>query len=527
MVTVNMIAEYLSDCNVAFLPECGVRRFGYVVIAAEDAGSADVPSPAPSGAGDDPVLCCLPPQAARERLRNDDGSWALVVYQGEDAFEAPVHLMERTIFCRTSRSYASVAADLQRLFLAMGRWVDSLRTALLQGSSYQGLLDCSEAVLGNFVSLSDSEFRLMAYTRSIPIDDPVSQEVVRLGYHPASTIELFRRHNALRDWEVQTRVEVKPAVMTRYPTLDYVFRSFGSYFVHVVMQCNNRPPTPALRDAFQLLVDHVDHVVRQSRSERFAQDTEATRLFGDLIDHRFISRDDLARRLGALGLAEAGPYQMAVLSFPGGADEKSLAGYYAQRAKESLPSCVIGTRDAQVLVVDPTVGLEGPQLPQLQAFVNAQDCAAGLSEPFESLTDLPSAYQQARQALSLSTGPRPSLARSFDPEPPLPLYRFRDCLAAYVVEVAKTNNRLIGASADHGITAQLAAFDREHGTEDLRLLYVFLRNERNVRLTCEELFMHRSTLLYRIGRMQERLGFDLDDAATRQRILMEYLIRTA
>ena len=96
-----------------------------------------------------------------------------------------------------------------------------------------------------------------------------------------------------------------------------------------------------------------------------------------------------------------------------------------------------------------------------------------------------------------------------------------------MAEAAKASSHLVEHSARSGIVPRVVRFDEQHGTGDARLLYCYLRNERNARITCEELFLHRSTLLYRIERMQERFGFSLDDAATRQRILAEYLVLPA
>ena len=93
--------------------------------------------------------------------------------------------------------------------------------------------------------------------------------------------------------------------------------------------------------------------------------------------------------------------------------------------------------------------------------------------------------------------------------------------------VANNNNQLVAYCVENGILAHIAAFDEKHGTDDLRILFHYLANERKVSVTCEALFLHRNTLLYHIKRLQERFGFDLDDYHTRQQIMMEYLLAPA
>ncbi len=520
MITPALIAEHLDGCNLAFSPADAGRRFAFLAVLSPDAAS-DEALVTPE------VLTCGTPAEALAHLKAHPEAWTLVIYGTDEMFELPSPLPPHALFCCSSLPTAQVISRLQGLFFTLGSWEAALDAALLRGGSYQDLLDISEEVLGNFITVSNSEFRLLAFTRSIAIDDPVAQEVVALGYHSPDVVENFKRHGVMRNWETQTKIGFRSAGLTRYPAYDYVFRSHGNYFLHVVMQCNNRPPSPGLRDAFQVLVDHIELAVRQEREERYHLSDEPSRLFGDLINHRPLTRAEIERRLGSVGLAPEGSFALAALSFSDNAAEGQYLPYYAHHARLALPQCAVGAHGPYLLVLDPEGALAESRIAPLQTFVNRHPCAGGISEPFTRIGDFPLAFQQAKAAVDLATSSQPPLALRLDEQPAVPLYRFGDRFGAYVASVAKVNNRLVAHTADHGIVAAVAAFDREHGTEDLRLLYAFLRNERNVRLTCEELFMHRSTLLYRIARMQERLGFSLDDPATRQRIMTEFLIRSA
>lgn len=526
-----MISEYLSECSVAFMPSASSRRFHSLTVLEPHA--PDIPATPDEASPADRLrrqlvpgepLYCGRPSEALTYLVQYPHAWIFVIFEDEERFEAPRNFGDHLILCRTSSSYGETLERLQHLFQVMASWVQAMKTAILQGGSYQNLLNCSEDVLGNFISISDSEFRLLAYTRNTPIDDPISQDVVRLGYHAPEIIEQFRVHNALRDWQTQTRIETKPAGFTVHPTMDYVFRSFGNYFLHVVMQCNVRPPTPALRDTFQLFVEHVGFIVRQARNERSPLPSEPSALFADLIERRHIGQRALQRRLKSASLTLRGAFSLVLLDLSGEGGESSVMTYYAQQAKTAFPNCAVGIYQSAVIIVDSDDRLLGRSISQLQAFINLHGFRGGVSEPFEAIEELADAYHQARHAIELGSGRRPSLAQSFEEEPSLPLYWFRDYLAAYAIDVAKTSNRLITKTASLGPVAAIVARDREQGTEDAKILYFYLRNERNVRLTCEELFMHRSSLLYRIKRLEERFGLDLDNASVRQRLLTEYLV---
>ena len=521
MVTISMIEEHLSGCSLAYLPARRSTSFKHLMpLSAQGTPLANSPL-APDalfiGAPDEAIACA----------QNAPDAWIFCIYGPQSTFDASTLPLDHAILCCTPDDPEQVQQRLTELFCTISDWVMDMKSALLQGGSYQSLLDRSERILKNFIAISDSEFRLMAYTQHVDIDDPHAQTLVERGCHPQETVERFKRHNAMRTWETQTRIETKPAEITKHPVMDYIFRTHGSYFLHVVMQCNHVPATPALRDAFQLLIDHIEHCVRQDKSSAFPLDNEPSRLFDDLASRRPIPKGELERRLAASGIPRSSSFQLLVMAFPGNAEESQYLSYYAARAKRAFTACHIGIHSTYVLVLDPASTLLSQRTSQLQAFVNMHPCVVGASETFTDMDGFAFAFQQARSAAALALRDPRTLAQQLQGSPAIPIHRFADAFAAYVADVALTGNRLIGHSARNGIVARIRKFDEEHGTFDAKMLFWYLRHERNVRRTCEELFVHRSTLLYRIRTMQERFGFDLEDADTRERIKMEYLVLPA
>ena len=57
-----------------------------------------------------------------------------------------------------------------------------------------------------------------------------------------------------------------------------------------------------------------------------------------------------------------------------------------------------------------------------------------------------------------------------------------------------------------------------------KTLKAYLRNERNAVHTAKELFIHRSTLFYRLDRIKELIHIDLDDPSTRLYVNISYRI---
>ena len=57
----------------------------------------------------------------------------------------------------------------------------------------------------------------------------------------------------------------------------------------------------------------------------------------------------------------------------------------------------------------------------------------------------------------------------------------------------------------------LARYDRAHATNYLETAEAYVNNRFNAVKTAGELFIHRSTFLYRLERIKSQFGLDLDD----------------
>jgi PucR family transcriptional regulator, purine catabolism regulatory protein len=68
----------------------------------------------------------------------------------------------------------------------------------------------------------------------------------------------------------------------------------------------------------------------------------------------------------------------------------------------------------------------------------------------------------------------------------------------------------------------LIEYDREHGAELLRTLGSFFAGRCSPKETATLLGVHRNTVLYRLERIRELTGFDLDDSELRLRLHLAY-----
>ena len=134
---------------------------------------------------------------------------------------------------------------------------------------------------------------------------------------------------------------------------------------------------------------------------------------------------------------------------------------------------------------------------------SAQRCHVGVSRIVRGLAGLRQAVSQALDALSL--GQRIHGRKSPHYYEELGLYRLLSGLRAQD-ELQRFYDETLGL---------LARYDEAHGTELVNTLEMFFDQNANASQTSRALFIHRNTLNYRLQRIGEITGLDLNDAEAR------------
>ncbi|MBE2223334.1 MAG: helix-turn-helix domain-containing protein, partial [Anaerolineae bacterium] len=127
---------------------------------------------------------------------------------------------------------------------------------------------------------------------------------------------------------------------------------------------------------------------------------------------------------------------------------------------------------------------------------------AGISGPAETLDAWPQVYQEALQAMQL--GQRLKMNQMVDFES-LGIYRLLGKLED-IPAVQEFTNQVIGP---------LVQYDKQHRSTLVQTIDEYFNHHGNISQTAEALFIHRNTLLYRLDRIQELTGHNLNQANMR------------
>ena len=70
----------------------------------------------------------------------------------------------------------------------------------------------------------------------------------------------------------------------------------------------------------------------------------------------------------------------------------------------------------------------------------------------------------------------------------------------------------------------LKKYDEKNETSLYNTLYIYLKNDKNIMKTSRELFIHRSTLFYRLERIKKLTNIDYEDFISQMYILFSYFL---
>lgn len=411
--------------------------------------------------------------------------------------------------------------------------------------TFQDVIDASERLTGNPLILSDAAFKIVAYSRNAIPDVPFVKEAIERGAFDNETMQMFRRRRRPAMWNSSEDIGVLDAANEErpYPVVNHVFRVNGHYYMHLVMHCSNYPLSDGLQDIFSMLIGVIEGLINRTSSAAAIFGQGAPRALADAalgkapLTLKKADRDLLA----AVGFAEGVDLRMVVCDLGYGEDDHELPGFAAFRLGRHFPDAfvlVCGTRVAMLFAarsLGESACTRDALAARMREAMEDQGVVCGISDAFSTLADIRFAFLEAEAAIA-SCEPKGSqraasacgalVDKSAHGPNGAPVavqtMTFHDAFVHYALSPSR-DEALMEWCLAKSIPAILSRED-DGPSGDFALLGCFLENERRATMVAEKVHMHRTSLLYRIGRIEHRFSIDLDDVSTRQRIMVEYAL---
>jgi len=406
---------------------------------------------------------------------------------------------------------------IQDIFNRLRDWDMETHLALIEGCDIQRLVDISEAVICNPVTVMNPSYSLVAISSHNCTESEIFNDVRRSGYLPPETVERYRLRGYM---DTLTKAHDEVVFLSSDSCISVInpLRLNGVIGGYLSMPCVPRPYSQGLAECFRYLAEGIalcmERQLHTSDINRYMYEY----LLIDILNRKLTKEEALAERLRYIDLPARGDF--ALLLVESGQDYAAVSSYLSRRVSELLPGDRVFLYQEGILVLLRRQRLE-LSLQSLEPFMKDKGFFCGVSRDFSSLLNLPEAYTQARAALRLGRGisQKRTLEKlgvdglSYEKI----IYPYDEYAHYHMVEAAAESGII------YPLIRALAARDMREGSDNLRVLRAFLLCERRPTQTAVYLHMHRNNVIYRAERIESMLGISLADNRVRQELELSLL----
>jgi len=304
--------------------------------------------------------------------------------------------------------------------------------------------------------------------------------------------------------------------VVRLTPLEYDNRISG--YLLVILHNNSRQRFNS--ELLELLRDNMVQYLKMSYSDRSVSDARFTTLAMDLIEGKVSDRETLNERLRRIPNILTGSYFMILIE--------------SENITERVPVEVIpilsslfhevfpiqyDNKLALLMQVEKYTPVVTFNEEALMHCLEEYKCFACVSSITRNLLSLRTDYDKTAKSLTF--------ARHFCPNKNRRIFRAEEYAMYVVIDICCSAVK----NEYHGDYIKLCCpgaislnyYDNKHGTNNAAILKDYLLNDCNTTKTAADFGLHRNTLMYRLDKIQEIIGTDLEDPMQKFRMLFSLM----
>ena len=402
---------------------------------------------------------------------------------------------------------------IQSVFLRYNQLEYRLLKSQLRRETTQEVLNCCSDIFLNHAILFDTELNLIDYSTNFLPDD--SDLIWK------ETLEKKKRSEKMYSQTKKLNLSHEPTAMPNSEMVDlgagfqrHMITSFydsARRVASLVIVENNKPLSPC----HLKLLDHVSEIIGSSITDRYATvlgSNESLRaLLVAMLNKVGVDPMAIKRCLSLIGWKVKDDFRLLVITFHEDSRNTDTLTRYLYIYENIFPECIAFKYiESLVLVVhNDTHEVINQCVPLLEKQLKAHQAVCGVSFPFNSILQLCPQYLIADTAIQLG-------------EKSTSIRFVKDVITNHLINKIANDTPLIPLCNREAV--RIFDYDQENGTELLLTLETYLRQNKSLKAAAEELFIHRSTMTYRLGCIEKLARIDYDDSKERLHVLLTCIV---
>ncbi|MDR0852143.1 MAG: helix-turn-helix domain-containing protein [Clostridiales Family XIII bacterium] len=385
--------------------------------------------------------------------------------------------------------------SVQRVFALYNDWSAELQHILQVGSNVQSMIDASTFVFNNPLILQDSNFSAIAVSR-LYAENPSLIPIIDSNSIPY----LMKSEKFASDYPGNSTSAVPLQITGRHALYVNLFQQGRFQYRLMLLEMGE-----AFRSSAAPLLEYLSNYIQLAIGfviDDSAESMSLPYIMKNVLSGEYADPNFIEQKLCEVGWHKEYTYLCAKIYADIPDFKNRTLHFMCDRIRTIFAeSCVFEHENCIAVIFNLNQSdytMENVER-SLIGFLQDNNLKAGISNPFSGLNYFREYFLQAAAALEL--GPRI--------KPYKWLHRFRDVAELFLIE--RCTERLPAHMVCAPGLLKLKAYDREHKQDLYHSLYVYLKNNLHSVNAAKELFIHRSTFLYRLERIKEIAGISLDN----------------
>ena len=426
-----------------------------------------------------------------------EGTPSLLIVSGKPDPKAMAASIHECICVRESCGLGKLYENVMEIIEYYKVWEEKMENILLKNGTLCELCKASVPYFGNPLTIQDENFKILDVGESDDVKYPYAFRESNSDYLSEKWID-----SALsQEQKVFSRRD--PFAFHYIPEhLSLLYNIFeGSHYrFQICVDANHQDLVREDAIRITILGNYIQKFFEiNGFKPKFQGNHLRTQLLAYLTGNRK-ARKALEVSLRFIGWKATDTYQCGIVMR--NKDPLSDMGidYFSQKWEEGHSACISFTHQNMIcLLINRTRDTQENSQALLQQNGVKYHCTVGLSTPFNHFFDFPLFLTQAKAAIKIGLQDRNAAV----------LYPFEQYRLNYIVK--------------HGIASlpikalipekinDLILYDQQNQRELCKTLIVYLKNNMNIPNSVKELYLHRSTFIYRLNRIKEITAINFEN----------------
>ncbi|MDR3602358.1 MAG: helix-turn-helix domain-containing protein [Desulfosporosinus sp.] len=399
-----------------------------------------------------------------------------------------------------------VLNDILNAFDYYNDWFENLHEQIASGCSLQYLIDCGRDFFDEIISVADPAYSINAL--SIPETYDMSGDFFQdMLYNKTMQLDIIMEIN--RDSRIR-EVNRKDAYIIDNKLLPH--RSICSnlvfnnqHFGWITMMEQNHPTTQGRLDAFSAYAEMIVYWLTYNKTQNEFKSYQ--QFFLDLLNGLPGTQTAINQHFQAIGWNPSDDKMIVSINC---IVKKDIMLTLSRLIEKWFPACLgIFYEDLIVVICNLALMNKSDFMLKFKEISTPCECFCGISYIFDDTAQAPLYFEQT------------IIAAKYGNHKPGSLNECSDHAVAYGLDIVKQNVR---TDIKHPAIKILQKYDENTNSDLTVTLKTFLENERNYTKTANVLFIHKNSLKYRLSRINDLTGIDLDSYETRLHLLFSFYL---